>query len=146
MGLAGMTTLTIWAGRAGALVAAALAAAWLWQASPERADPSPQAARCDADRAFVARLEARGLGGPDRIMAEARLAYCPPPGRTAWDTELRNQGLIAGAVAVGLLLLTAVVPQRRRTDPPAPPRPAWLDDVSAGEDRQRARPRGDGHG
>lgn len=96
-----------WIGMMAAAAAAVLAVVWLVEASPQRDPPWTQdvaacsRARTDRMMAEVTRDRAAA------IMAEAALRYCPPEPRKQWDETLATRGLIAGAVAVALLLLSA---------------------------------------
>jgi hypothetical protein len=101
-----------WAGNVAATAAAVLAVVWLLEAMPESDPPwTPDSAACF--RAQTDRLLAevnRDRAG--LTMAEARLRYCPPPPRKTWDSDKATRGLIAAAVAVGLLLMAAMVGRR----------------------------------
>lgn len=108
-----MQAFAIWMGRLGAALAALLAVVWLIEASPENEPPVTAAtmacsmARTDRHTAVLTANRAM------QMEAEARIrAVCPRDPRKHWDAELTDRGLLAGAVALALLLLSAMVPRR----------------------------------
>lgn len=108
-----MQAFAIWAGRMGAAFAALLAAIWLIEASPEgEATYTSATMACSMarnDRTAAIATGNRAL----QIDAEARIrATCPREPRKHWDEELTVAGLVAGAVALVLLMLSAMVPRR----------------------------------
>ncbi len=106
-----MPAFAAWIGRMAAAVAAILAVVWLIEASPDDSGRAIQAVQAQCRAQALAGVSA---ASPDwqYNAAHARAARCADLS-TGWNDTLVTRGLLAGGAAVVLLLLTAMLPNRR---------------------------------
>jgi hypothetical protein len=116
-----MTDQAAWFTRAGALLLAAVAAVMLFGARPEHHAPGSAEARArsicmvNATLAEYSALNASGLAEATRVRLE-REARCPPAPRETWEPSGLQRGLMAGAGAIALLVVSLILGSMARRE------------------------------
>jgi hypothetical protein len=116
-----MTDQAAWFTRAGALLLAAVAAVMLFGARPEHHAPgsAESVARnsCVANAIFAGHSASRAYGMAEgaRVQQE-REARCPPAPRETWEPAGLQRGLMAGAGAIALLVVSLILGSMARRE------------------------------